>query len=200
VATAGGTAWDHALADLDCREIDIAVGPFHGVPARFVKRTLFAEDFVIASRCGHPYALEPGLRRYCQAHHVLVSVTGQSQGFIDKLLLERGRARRIAVTVPSFMLALALVAETDLIAALPRQLVARHARRFGIVATKPPLPLKSDRIAAVATAAALRDDGVAWLFATLQGVQPAVASPVPPRGRRRAPANTGPGPGRGARR
>jgi hypothetical protein len=84
------------------------------------------------------------------------------------------------------MLALALVAETDLIAALPRQLVARHAPRFDIVATKPPLPLKSDRIAAVATTAALRDDGVAWLFGMLHGAQPAVASPGPRRGRRRA--------------
>lgn len=189
VAPAGGTAWDHALEDLDAREIDIAVGPFHDVPARFVKQTLFAEDFVIASRRGHPYALEPGLRRFCQAHHVLVSVTGQSEGFIDRLLLERGRARRIAVTVPSFMLALALVAETDLIAALPRQLVARHARRFELVATKPPLPLSRDRIAAVTTAAALRDDGVAWLFAMLHGVQPAVAAPVPPRRRKRAAAS-----------
>jgi DNA-binding transcriptional LysR family regulator len=131
-ASAGGTAWDHALADLDAREIDIAVGPFHDVPARFVKRTLFAEGFVIASRCGHPYALEPGLRRFCEAHHVLVSVTGQSQGFIDRLLLERGRARRIAVTVPSFMLALALVAETgpDRRAAEATRGTARAAVRY----------------------------------------------------------------------
>ena len=46
---------------------------------------------------------------------------------------KQGRSRRIALTVPNFMFALAVIAETDLISALPRRFVAMHAARFGVV-------------------------------------------------------------------
>ena len=55
--------------------------------------------------------------------HLLVSLTGDAHGFVDEMLAKRGLPRRVALTVPNFMMALALIAETDLIAALPRRLV-----------------------------------------------------------------------------
>jgi hypothetical protein len=50
--------------------------------------------------------------------HLVVSLTG-SYGFVGRVLAEHGRSRRIALTVPNFMFALAVIAETDLISALP---------------------------------------------------------------------------------
>jgi len=79
--------------------------------------------------------------------------------------------------VPNFMMAFALVAETDLIAALPRHLVAMHAPRFKLTSLEAPLPLRRDPIRAVASKAAMMDAGVAWLFRMLPHVQPsAIAS------------------------
>ncbi len=52
-----GPAWTPTLADLDARVIELAIGPFATVPARFEVRELWEEDFVIASRKGHPFAL-----------------------------------------------------------------------------------------------------------------------------------------------
>jgi DNA-binding transcriptional LysR family regulator len=164
-------AWQPALADLDARAIDIAIVPLHDIPARFVERTLYEEEFVIAARAGHPYARQPTLDRFCRTRHLLVSLTGNAHGFVDEALAERGRARRIALTVPNFMMALAIVAETDLIAALPKQLVALHAARFGVAIAKAPLPLRRDRIRAIASKAAMMDAGVAWLFGVLQDTQ-----------------------------
>ena len=164
-------AWQPALADLDARAIDIAIVPLHDIPARFIERTLYEEEFVIAARAGHPYARQPTLDRFCQARHLLVSLTGNAHGFVDEALAKRGRARRIALTVPNFMMALAVVAETDLIAALPKQLVAMHATRFGVVIAKAPFPLRSDHIRAIASKAAMMDAGVAWLFGVLQDMQ-----------------------------
>jgi len=164
-------AWQPALADLDARAIDIAIVPLHDIPARFVERTLYEEEFVIAARAGHPYARQPTLDRFCRTRHLLVSLTGNAHGFVDEALAKRGRARRIALTVPNFMMALAIVAETDLIAALPKQLVAMHATRFGVVIAKAPFLLRSDRIRAIASKAALMDAGVAWLFGVLQDTQ-----------------------------
>lgn len=164
-------AWQPALADLEARAIDIAIVPLHDVPARFVERTLYEEEFVIASRAGHPYAKAPTLDRFCEMRHLLVSLTGDPHGFVDDALAKRNLSRRIALTVPNFMMAFAIIAETDLLAALPKQLVATHGMRFGVISTKAPIPLGSDQIRAVASKAAMMDEGVAWLFGILRDTQ-----------------------------
>ena len=55
------------------------------------------------------------------------------------------------------MFALAVIAETDLISALPRRFAAMHAPRFGVVGLEAPLPLGRFRLNAVAPKS--RDDG-----------------------------------------
>jgi DNA-binding transcriptional LysR family regulator len=164
--------WQPALDELDTRTTDIALIPTRAVPARFIAQTLYDEDFVIASRVGHSYSKSPTMRRFCQMQHLLVSLTGDARGFVDDALAKRGMARRIALTVPNFMMALAVLAETDLVAALPRQLVAMHGPRFGVVGTRAPMPLPSDPIHAVASKAAMMDVGVAWLFGVLRNIAP----------------------------
>jgi DNA-binding transcriptional LysR family regulator len=160
-------AWGHAFTDLETRAVDIAIAPLDSVPARFTHCTLYEEDFVIAMRRGHPFARDPSLDRYCEMRHLVVSLTGDAFGFVDQALSQRGRSRRIALTVPNFMMALAIVAETDLIAALPRRLLAMQAARFGVVSTEAPLPLLRSRIRAVVPKVAMMDGGVAWLFQAL---------------------------------
>lgn len=162
-ARMGATAWEPALAELEARALDIAVAPFEGVPARFAARLLREEDFVVVVRAGHPFALAPTLPRYCAATHLVVSMTGDPYGFVDDALAERGLSRRVALTVPSFFMALAVVAETEMIAAVPRGFAAAYASRSGVVVSEAPLPLPRFRIQAVASRAALQDAGIAWL-------------------------------------
>lgn len=144
--------------------MDVAIVPSDDMPARFHGRLLFEEDFVLAMRAGHPFARAPTLDRYCEMRHLVVSLTGDAHGFVDRVLGEQGRTRRVALTVPNFMFALALVAETDLITALPRRFAARHARRFGVVRREAPLPLGRFRLTAIAPKVAMMDAGLAWLF------------------------------------
>src|SRR5688572_12671524 len=145
-------SWSSAFAELDARQMDIAILPFSNVadftdaPARFVTRPLYEEIFVVAMRGGHPFAAAPTLERYCAAQHALVSETGDRQGYVDTLLAARGLSRRVALTVPNFMTALAVVAETDLLVALPARFAARFAARFGVISK--PLPL-AQRIAQI---------------------------------------------------
>lgn len=164
------SAWDPGLAGLDARTFDLALLPLGDVPARFTSRRLYEEDFVIASRAGHPFAHKPSLNAFCRAEHLVVSLTGDPHGFVDEALARKKRSRRVVVTVPSFSMRLALIAESDLIAAIPRRLVARSARRMGVVATEAPLPLlvRSDPVFVIATRAAMLDAGVAWLFGQLE--------------------------------
>src|SRR5262245_6587423 len=107
-------AWAPALALLESRAIDVAVAPFDDVPVRFPARTICAETFVIAMRACHPFADAPTLDAYCRMQHLLVSFSGEAHGFVDQALADHGRSRRIALAVPNFMLALALISETDL--------------------------------------------------------------------------------------
>jgi DNA-binding transcriptional LysR family regulator len=176
--TSPDRAWAAAFAELEAREMDIAILPFDEVPPRFHARTLYEEDFVLAVRADHPLAAAPTLDHYCQARHLVVSHTGDGTGFVDRVLAQQGRSRRIALTVPNFMLALALIAEREpeLVCALPRRLLALHAQRFGLVTIEPPLPLGRFRINAVVPQVALMDLGLAWLFGLLEQGRPAAGS------------------------
>jgi hypothetical protein len=62
------------------------------------------------------------------------------------------------------MFALAVIADSDLICALPRRFAALHAARFGMISRPAPLPLSLFRLSAVAPGAAMADMGLAWLF------------------------------------
>ena len=160
-------AWKQALTDLEAREMDIAVIPFDDVPVRFHKRTLYEEDFVIAARAGHPFRKVPSLRNYCAMQHLVVSHTGDAFGFVDVELARQGLSRRVALTVPNFAFALGVLAETDLVSALPRRFVEMHGARFGILAIKAPIALPRFAINLVLPKVAMMDAGLAWLVALL---------------------------------
>jgi DNA-binding transcriptional LysR family regulator len=179
-------AWDETLANLEARELDVAIIPIDAVPARFAERVLFEEDFVAVTRRGHAFARNPTLDRYCESRHLLVSSSGDANGFFDLVLAGQGRSRRVAVTVPNFMMALAVAAETDLVASLPRRLVTIHAARFGVAVSELPLSYPHSTVRAVATKAAMMDAGIAWLVDTLERVSQSSRSKVPPRRKRRA--------------
>src|SRR5262249_41936831 len=127
-------AWRRAFSELEDREVDVVIIPTDQAPARFVVAPLYDEDFVIVARAGHPFTKNPSLARYCELEHLVVSLGGDAQGFVDAALASRGRKRRVALTVPNFMFALAVIAETDLVSACPRRFVAQHGARFGVVA------------------------------------------------------------------
>lgn len=158
-------AWRGAFADLDSRSLDLAVLPVAPPGARFAARALYAEDFVIAAAADHAFAADPTLARYLDAGHVVVSQGGDPQGFVDAVTGEQ--RRRVALTVPNFLMALAAVAGSDLVTAVPRRFAALHARRFGLRVAEAPLPLPTFALHAVLPEVALADRGTAWLCDTL---------------------------------
>ena len=132
-----GQPWQVSLEKLERRQIDIAMLPL--VPPRFEARRLFEEDFVVAMCKGHRFARSPTLAAYSRSQHLLVSLSGNPHSFVDEFLAKRGLKRRIALTVPTFMMALAQLSSSDLIASLPRRLVTSHAARFGLTTAERPL-------------------------------------------------------------
>jgi DNA-binding transcriptional LysR family regulator len=157
-------AWDEVLAELDAQRLDLVVLPIGPPPPRFDARLLFEEDFVVTARKGHPIARDPSLKNYLRMRHMLVSAIGDAYGVVDEKLAGKGLSRRVALTVPNFMMALAQLAETDLIATLPRHLVMRHAARFGLGMFPTPFPWRPDPVRVIASKAAMADAGIAWMF------------------------------------
>ncbi|MBP7001062.1 LysR family transcriptional regulator [Amaricoccus sp.] len=161
---APGRAWAEAFAELDARRLDAALLPVGEAPARFWRRRVYDEDFVVAMRAGHPLAAGMTLDGFCAAGHVVVSASGDPEGFVDLVLAEVGRRRRVALTAPNFAFALLMLGETGLVAAAPRRFATRHAGRLGLVWREAPLPLGSFAINVVAPAAAMHDAGLAWML------------------------------------
>ena len=159
-------AWQEALAALEFGALDAAVVPHDDFPARFAHRRLYEEDFVIVGRREHPYFA--GRRaRGLEARPPARLEDGRSGGFRRCAARGAGADRRIAITVPGFFFALAAVAESDLLAAVPRSLAVAYADRFELSCADAPLDFGRFAISVVTPAVALGDGGVTWLLERL---------------------------------
>ena len=160
-------AWKDALKELEDRAMDVAIIPFDDIPVRFHKAKLYEEEFVIAFRKGHSFQRNPTLKHFRELDHLVVSHTGDVSGFVDVELAKNGFSRRVALTVPNFMFALSVLAETGLVSALPKRFVEIHGARFGVVMATPPLPLPRFSINIIVPKVAMMDAGLAWLVQSL---------------------------------
>jgi DNA-binding transcriptional LysR family regulator len=137
---------------LDDGQMDLAVGFFPAVladltaqeqavgMAAFDHQRLFSGEYVCVMRQGHPLARGPmTLKRYCEAHHLLVSFSGRPFGFVDEALATLGRTRRIVLTVNQFFTAGRVVAGSDLLTVLPRHFINITGMEHELVLRELPL-------------------------------------------------------------
>lgn len=113
---------------LEQDDADLAVVTGMNLPdAR--QRPGLVEAFKVIQRKGHPRGRAPfSLDSFCAAEHILVSPEGGGFfGATDKILASTGRSRRIACSVPSFLLVPTLVAGSDLIALIPVRLAELYS-------------------------------------------------------------------------
>jgi DNA-binding transcriptional LysR family regulator len=175
-------AADRTLSErLETGEVDLAITvQMHSADEAIsatgpglVQTTLFRDGLVCLLRSGHP-ALAPRNRRasratagltldtYVALSHVLVSPRGHGPGLVDEVLAERGLKRRIALRVPHFYSALALVGESDLVLTAPAPL-AGLASPTRVVALPPPLPLPEHSVQLVWHERFGHEPGHRWL-------------------------------------
>jgi DNA-binding transcriptional LysR family regulator len=162
-ASGPAQAWADALADVETGRIDCAILPHSPESGRFDSTALYAEDFVFVARRGHGLAKAPSMEAIAAARHVLVSASGDPSGFVDRLLAEHGHERRIALTVPSFFMAAAAIASSDLVGALPRHFAIEAARTYPLRIVEPPFAMGSASLHAIVPRAAMLDRGIRWL-------------------------------------
>lgn len=92
-----------------------------------------------------------------------ITMGGERKGAIDHLLERQGLHRRIALRVPHFVAALALVAKTDLLLTVPYGLAKNCASHYGLVILPFPMAQKAFTYSVIWHERYLRDPGHQWL-------------------------------------
>lgn len=119
---------------------DLAVSVLPALDANFRRVLLLNETFVVAMRPGHPAAQDFNLQSWLAWPHILVSGRGDTTSPLDNTLADLGLRRRVGIVVPSFMMALPLLHDSNLIVMLPSRCVPRTAEAAWAVFA-PPLPV-----------------------------------------------------------
>jgi DNA-binding transcriptional LysR family regulator len=133
------------------------------LPPGLRREALYGDSFVTVLRADHPALADWGLGRFLALEHVLVTVLGDGHGAMDELLKGHGLARHVALRLPHFYAAMAVVAESDLVVTLPRSIAVRHAAALGLVALETPLAPPSFTTAVIWPEVLDADPGNAWL-------------------------------------
>jgi DNA-binding transcriptional LysR family regulator len=130
-----------ALHALEQADIDLALSVIPPVSGNLRRSQLLTEDYVVAMRRSHPAAARFDLDKWLDHPHVLVSSRGETRGALDEALLKHRRSRRVAMVVPSFLLAMQLLDHSDCIAMLPRRSIDAASRKR-LAVFEPPIAVE----------------------------------------------------------
>lgn len=122
---------------LETGKADLAIDVFPDLAgAAFHRTPLFSNPLVCVARAAREGPRRMTRDAYVRARHV--QVVGGTNRWIAMQLAELGLERDVAISVPGYLGAAALVAKTDLVLTLPALLAEIAARRFGVAVH--PLP------------------------------------------------------------
>ncbi|EGP08726.1 LysR family regulatory protein [Bradyrhizobiaceae bacterium SG-6C] len=137
----------------------------------FHRQLLYTDSDALAVRKGHPAGARlKNKDTFFKARHVAVIIRGQSEDLIDTWLRAKGLERRIALVVPSYIEALHVAARTDLVAFVPRRLVAALAKQLSLITVAPPLDPGIDEQFMFYPTRAQMDPGSIWLRSLMLGI------------------------------
>jgi DNA-binding transcriptional LysR family regulator len=144
----------------------------------FHRHRLYVDSDALAVRKDHPAGARLKKRdAFLAARHVAVVIRGQSEDLIDRWLHTKGIERRIALVVPGYIEALHVTARTDLVAFVPRRLIAALATQLSLKIVTPPFDPGIDEQHMFCPTRAQFDPGSIWLrklmLETGRGLAPA---------------------------
>ncbi|HZS61209.1 MAG TPA: LysR family transcriptional regulator [Gemmatimonadaceae bacterium] len=152
------------------RAIDVLVSCAPSQFKGFYQQRLFGDCDACAMRKGHPLAKRLTRKNFLTARHVAVVAREFSEDPVDTWLREEGCSRNVALTVPTYLQALHIVADSDLIAVLPEGLIRAHSAVLGIVATPVPMDAGTFDEYLLHPARTHTDAGCVWLRTLIKEV------------------------------
>jgi DNA-binding transcriptional LysR family regulator len=172
---------------IDLGLVDVAIGSFGGVPARFRSRSLFVYDDVLLSNKSQS-SKRLSLEEFSRLSIVTVSLHGQQEGVVDGFVSRQGLSRRsdmydrlaferafsgsqrsprIALSLPHFLALPALLQHGDLTAIVPRPLGKALARMHALSIHELPYKTSSVHVSALWHERNANDETQEWLLGML---------------------------------
>lgn len=166
---AGARDYERMLED---GSVDILIGVFDADLPGAYRQQLFQEKFVCVVRRDHPAITRAlTLDQYVSFPHILIAPRGvRAAGIVDDELEKHGKKRRVAVTVPNFLVALHLVRESNMILTVGERLAGSHAESLELRCVSPPIDLTGFTISQYWHERQHHDPGNVWLRGVLAGL------------------------------
>lgn len=149
---------------LDKGAVDLALGRFEELPARFAGVRWMSESLQLVARRDHPQ-LQAGLdlQTFLRLRHLWVH-GGQTRGMVDQWLGEQGLAREIVYTTPNYLQAAHIAAGGELVAVLPTRLARYFAGLLPLQLFELPFALGPFHLDLVSLDLRRRDAALQWLI------------------------------------
>ncbi len=156
---------------LESGEVDLAVGFTPDLEAGFYQQALFAQDFVCLAASAHPRIGSKLTRKaFSNEGHIMVMSSGTGHSIVDKVLANNKVERRVVLRVPSFLGVARMVAQTEFLVIVPRQLGHALAEQERVKVLEPPVPLPTYKVKQHWHERYNLDAGNIWLRSTMEGL------------------------------
>ncbi|WP_419571015.1 LysR family transcriptional regulator [Rheinheimera sp.] len=153
--------------ELERGDCDLAIAGFYqDLPLTFYQQKLQQEHFVVLLSVSHPLALnaELSFSDYCQARHLMTTLTGDMHGLVDKALALQGYKRQVVAGLSSFMTPAAMLAETDLLLTCLASIAEQACSQNPQLTTRPcPVELSPVQVSQIWHSRTQGDFVLAWL-------------------------------------
>lgn len=145
-------------------DVDMVLDYFEGSSGKMQSQHLFDNHFVCAMRADHPLAKQDlNLQCFASAEHLLLSLSGEASGGVDKLLQQQGLNRRISMTVNHCYNIPKLLINSNMITTIPLPVILESVDSGQLIIKKPPFDLAPGPISMTWHTRHQRDSEISWL-------------------------------------
>lgn len=130
---------DRLKSQMSEGHVDLAIGYFPDLSTQqFFKQRIYTHTYACIARRGHPIGERLSLQAYEQYGHAVTVTPSRSTALLNKYLQQKGIHRRICLQTPHHLVLPVVVANSDLIATVPRAVAELFATREDIQVLKLP--------------------------------------------------------------
>ena len=149
---------------LENSDVDIVIGAVSLSQENILSSHLYDTVYKCVMRSDHPLANKKlDMEEFANAEHLLVSLSGDTYGTVDKSLNQLGLNRHIAMTVNHFSSVVPIISKSDLIATLPSSAIHMYANHEQIAISHPPISIQGNAISMLWHKRQNNDAGLKWL-------------------------------------
>lgn len=154
---------DRTAGDLESGRVDLALGIIPGLESGFYQQVFYEQDFVCLVSPQHPRIRQRlTLAMYRDAAHLEV-LSGKSHALLKDALSEQRVQRDVLLQLPGFLGLAKVVAQTDLVATVPRQIGEALARDAGLKVLNCPVAIPAFTVKQYWHARVHHDSANRWL-------------------------------------